>query len=919
MGTYIRPLKKILYFFCLLFVFFAQSVSAQYLDDSLVESLKKKAGTTSRPTEITSPLDKGREQQALYDRSDLQSLRYEELSRLEEDFQARLSSEIRQFGYKLFEQIPQENEVITGAVSDNYILGVGDELVINFQGSKTNSYSVKVDRNGRLVIPDLRPLTVVGRPLGEARRMLQEVVADTMIGTEVDVSLASFRMISVIVAGEVFEPGVVRTTSLSSGLEVLLLSGGVKKTGSLRNIKVYRGKEVYNIDLYNLLLGQNGADISLMDGDRIVVPVIGATIAVDGDVVRPGIYELRDGSDGVSFKDALALAGGTIRPRGYSFSHVQMDVNGRQAFHEITGNPKLKSSEALIASLKENSQLGRVELLGHVKAPGVRSLASAPTLKKMLGSLDNLEDDPYLLFGAIDRVDETTRSRRLIEFSPRKVMLGGEDFALKDRDRVIFFGRKDIAFLISEKVRNVILSGEYSDEEFKDEEEKRQKYCQPLENLARIIADSQSERFATAVRAVFVRKGAEEEKSRDREKLVDGELRAQYADKDMLAGASDKARTSEVVPSRATQEQMEKEYEETRERLCPAVFSETQNLLPFMLEYVVSVDGAIRQPGVYPVVKKTSLDALLSVSGGLSNDANTSRIEVANYVIEDSSKQFFINWDYVNSANQDLAKVLINPGGGVRVSSLFSNFEPGAVLLSGEFREPGVYTIRKGEKLSDLIVRAGGFTDQAYPYGAIFTRKRVKEIQQAQLKQAAQSLQSAMVSASVKKNVDADSLMAAQTLTDQLTSAEVIGRVVIEADPVKLLLDPSKDIVLEAGDALYVPKRPNFIVTVGDVLNPSALQFVPGKGVAQYLDEVGGFTRSADEDRVYIVYPNGVARPVNLSSWGGDNDLSVPPGTAIVVPTDFSPYDTLTLVKEIGSIVSSLAVSAASLAVIFTN
>ena len=919
MGTYIRPLKKILYFFCLLFVFFAQSVSAQYLDDSLVESLKKKAGTTSRPTEITSPLDKGREQQALYDRSDLQSLRYEELSRLEEDFQARLSSEIRQFGYKLFEQIPQENEVITGAVSDNYILGVGDELVINFQGSKTNSYSVKVDRNGRLVIPDLRPLTVVGRPLGEARRMLQEVVADTMIGTEVDVSLASFRMISVIVAGEVFEPGVVRTTSLSSGLEVLLLSGGVKKTGSLRNIKVYRGKEVYNIDLYNLLLGQNGADISLMDGDRIVVPVIGATIAVDGDVVRPGIYELRDGSDGVSFKDALALAGGTIRPRGYSFSHVQMDVNGRQAFHEITGNPRLKSSEALIASLKENSQLGRVELLGHVKAPGVRSLASAPTLKKMLGSLDNLEDDPYLLFGAIDRVDETTRSRRLIEFSPRKVMLGGEDFALRDRDRVIFFGRKDIAFLISENVRKVILSGEYSDEEFKDEEEKRQKYCQPLENLARIIADSQSERFATAVRAVFVRKGAEEEKSRDREKLVDGELRAQYADKDMLAGASDKARTSEVVPSRATQEELEKEYEENRERLCPAVFSETLNLLPFMLEYVVSVDGAIRQPGVYPVVKKTSLDALLSVSGGLSNDANTSRIEVANYVIEDSSKQFFINWDYVNSANQDLAKVLINPGGGVRVSSLFSNFEPGAVLLSGEFREPGVYTIRKGEKLSDLIVRAGGFTDQAYPYGAIFTRKRVKEIQQAQLKQAAQSLQSAMVSASVKKNVDADSLMAAQTLTDQLTSAEVIGRVVIEADPVKLLLDPSKDIVLEAGDALYVPKRPNFIVTVGDVLNPSALQFVPGKGVAQYLDEVGGFTRSADEDRVYIVYPNGVARPVNLSSWGGDNDLSVPPGTAIVVPTDFSPYDTLTLVKEIGSIVSSLAVSAASLAVIFTN
>lgn len=239
--------------------------------------------------------------------------------------------------------------------------------------------------------------------------------------------------------------------------------------------------------------------------------------------------------------------------------------------------------------------------------------------------------------------------------------------------------------------------------------------------------------------------------------------------------------------------------------------------------------------------------------------------------------------------------------------------------MSGEFIQPGAYTIQKGEKLSDLMLRAGGVSEQAYTYGAIFTRERVKEIQRQELQKTAKHLQSAMISASVKKNIEADSLMAAQQLTNQLANAELIGRVVIEADPLKLSLNPELDTVLEAGDTIYIPKRPNFIIAMGDVLNPGALQFIPGKTISEYIDEVGSYTASADESRVYIVYPNGVSKPITLSSWGGDRDLSIPPGTAIVVPTDLSPYDSLSLIKEIGGIFQNLAVSAASIAVLIRN
>ncbi len=909
----------------LLMVAGVQNAAAQTFDPSLLEDLRRKS-MSGTPRTITSPVDRGREmtlsEQARQELILRQKKRYQKPSRLEEDYRNRVDQEeLSQFGYSLFENLPYEREVITGTVSDNYILGVGDELVITFQGSKTETLVIKVDREGRVTLPEIRPITVVGRTLGDFKKTLSEQVAETLIGTEAYVSLSSFRMISVIVAGEVFDPGIVRTTSLSSALEVLMMAGGVKKSGSLRNIKILRGNDVFKVDLYDLLLGHGAGSVPLLDGDRIVVPVVGPTVAVTGDVVRPGIYELKNPA-GISVDNALKLAGGTIRPTGYSFSHVRLDAEGKQAFSKVSSKDLLKGSEALIATMRENSQTGKIELVGHVKIPGVRSLATASTIRELVGRVENLDDDPYMLFGVIERVDGKTRNRKLIEFSPEKIFFGGQDIPLQDQDRIVFFGRDDIAYLTSQEVREVIMSGEYLVKKTLDNRTLNKNYCAPLDNLARIIKDTQSERFATAVRAVFVRKETEEERIRDREELAGEDLDKLREDMERRALLSRQQKEASFSPRPANVEVDTEDGEASRKMqltFCPAIYSEVEYLLPFTLEYVVSVDGAVRQPGVYPITPETSVASLLSVSGGTSHDANLARIEVANFENGGGAAHRIMNWEYVDAMSASLENVTLNPGGSVRIGSVHTNFEPGAVLLSGEFKQPGVYTIRKGEKLSELILRAGGFTEQAYPYGAIFTRKRVKELQEAELRRTAERLRSAMVSASVKKSVEADSLMAARQLTEQVASTEMMGRVVIEADPVKLALDPAKDIVLEAGDALFVPKRPNFIVAIGDVLNPGALQFVPGKTVKEYLEEVGGFSRSADEDRVFVVYPNGVARPVQLSSWGGDRNLSLPPGSAVVVPTDLSPYDSLTLIKEIGSIVQSLAVSAASLAVIFTN
>lgn len=907
------------------FVFNFQ-IFAQDFNPEMLNQLRQRSGNVGQQSiNVQSPLDQLRERQYIERlNTQLEARKNEGFSRIEEDYNRRLGylkgdkASLNQFGYDIFDRLPLQQQILNGSVPSSYILGVGDELIVNLKGSDEESYTVKIDREGRLLVPSLSPVNASGLSFGEVEKVLKKQVSDSLIGTEVFLSVATLRQISVLVAGEVSNPSLISTTSLASPIEVLLQVGGIKKTGSLRNITILRGDEKIKVDLYDIIGGEFAKIVNLRDGDRILVPTLGATIAIDGNVVRPGIYELPDGENRMPSVDALKLAGDPIRQFGNSFTHMDYDQSGRLNYSKLDIDGTIDSGEIIIVNLLENSQIGRVTLSGHVNTSGVRSLAAFNNVRDLIGSVKNLTENPYLLFGIIERTDPMTQTRQLIAFSPQKVLYGEENISLIDEDKVFIYSRKDIEFLRSDIIRQAIFTGEYLEEEYLPDGDLNPLYCAPVKRLARIISDTQSDRFATAVRAVFVRRESTREQQKDRQIMLDQEEL-----NDLALQRSQMIASSQVVPNQMALAELNEEEDEEEEEdnydFCPAIYQDVDNLLSFTLEHIISVDGAVRLPGVFPITQNTSVNLLLSVSGGTSNDANMGRIEITSYKEEATDGNLVMNWEYIDSSISDLNQIRVNPGGGVRVSSVYTNFEPGAVLLSGEFVQPGVYTIRKGEKLSSLIARAGGLTDQSYPYGAIFTRDRVKQIQRQEMRQTAQRLQSAMVSASVKKNVAPGGAIALQNMVNQMAEQDFIGRVVIEADPVVLNLDPEKDIVLEAGDSLFMPKRPNFIVTVGDVLNPSALQFVPGKGVQSYLDEVGGFTRAADEDRVFVVYPNGVSKPITLSSWGGDRNLSIPPGSAIVIPTDLSPYDSLTLVSTIGDIFRNLAVSAASIAVLVRN
>lgn len=815
---------------------------------------------------------------------------------IEEAYRKRLNDpKLQQFGYDLFRN-SQPGEPVTGRVDDSYVLGVGDELVVVFQGPTSRSSTVRVDRAGTINIQDFPPISALGRTLGQVRGEIESATHRVMIGTEAYVSLGGVRSIAVTVAGEVLRPGQYRMTALSDAISALSRAGGIRRSGSLRALRIERGARIIPLDLYGLLgIGASSA-VKLQDGDRIIVPALGPTFAVSGAVVRPGIYELRAGSN-VAFDEALRIAGGEFVPGGSSASAQRASLG---AFTTVALKPKdiVEAGDAISVVPRYSQAKGFVELLGHTDAAGLRALTEARSLGQLLGSIDALKTDTYTPLAVLQRRDPQTTTPYLYAASLVSAFSNASDVPLRSEDKVILLSSTDISFLHSPAVRSVVLGPRQP-----------QYRCNSLNRLARAAGDSEGERFAAVNRAFvpFVQKLAGEvpEKST----LSASKRRAAV---EQLTSSDDQRAIIGRDKNNKNEDQeevLEFSAQDLDPEVCPTTFERFPDILPFLIELSVPVTGDVRRPGPYPVAGNIPVQQLISVAGGRASRRNDDLLEIihASDGVQDRSAKK-VKWT-------ESADLIVTPFDSVRLTSNASAFESGAVLLSGEFAQPGIYPIRKGEKLSDLIKRAGGVTSQSFPYGAVFTRASVRIAQREGLQRALKELNTGLLSIAARKDISADAIIAAQELSQSIAGTEPPGRVVVEADPRVLAVRSDLDTVLEAGDTIFMPKRPNFVLTLGDVLNPTALQFSPKKSVKDYLGESGGVQSTADDKRTFIVYPNGIAEPVKTSFWGKSQQV-LPPGSAIVVPKNIDPLYKLNVARDITQIVSQVASALATVVIL---
>jgi polysaccharide biosynthesis/export protein len=204
---------------------------------------------------------------------------------------------LKPFGYDLFAEYPASFAPLTNVpVPSNYIVGPGDVLDVQLYGNQNHEYQMTVGRDGRVDFPQLGPIDVGGQLFSSVEKQVDARVAHQMIGVRASISMAETRSIQIFVAGDAFDPGSYTISGLGTVTSALYAAGGLRKTGSMRRIELKRGGVVVNtLDLYDLLLrGSTADDAKLLQGDVVFVPPVGQTVAIDGQVERPAIYEIRN-------------------------------------------------------------------------------------------------------------------------------------------------------------------------------------------------------------------------------------------------------------------------------------------------------------------------------------------------------------------------------------------------------------------------------------------------------------------------------------------------------------------------------------------------------------------------------------------------------------------------------------------------
>jgi len=219
-----------------------------------------------------------------------------------------------------------------------------------------------------------------------------------------------------------------------------------------------------------------------------------------------------------------------------------------------------------------------------------------------------------------------------------------------------------------------------------------------------------------------------------------------------------------------------------------------------------------------------------------------------------------------------------------------------SVTLRGELQHPGTYGIRPGERLSTALERAGGFTAEAYPYGAVLMRREVRDLEIKAHNEMIERVKAERVQLKALPEADADqknakltALARTDATLNQLVTSEPIGRVVIHVQPgTKEWKDTAADVTLRDGDVLVVPKKENYVMVNGQVFNPTAISYRSGLSAKWYLSQAGGLTPLADKKAVFVIRADGsvISAKNNGSGWwmGDPMNTTLRAGDTVVVP-----------------------------------
>jgi len=326
-----------------------------------------------------------------------------------------------------------------------------------------------------------------------------------------------------------------------------------------------------------------------------------------------------------------------------------------------------------------------------------------------------------------------------------------------------------------------------------------------------------------------------------------------------------------------------------------------------VIKNTVRMQGTVRRPYLYELREGETLGDLVEFAGGFSSESLPRGTEI-NRLNKDLGVREIKKVDAI--ADSDMPML---DGDIVNIPGITALDEIN-ITLTGQFKHPGVYSVKNGEKLSSILARAGGFTESAYLYGAVMTRRTVAEMQDESFKRTADDMETAIAAALVTGQIGG-SIQAASELIWRLRNTKSAGRLVVDIDPVNISEDVEKDIFLEDGDRIHIPVRSNSVTVTGDVYSPATIPFRSKSKSSDYIKQTGGLRLSAEKSQIFVILPDGQARSLDGGIWRFGKEF-IAPGSTIVIPRQTKPFDWLVLSESIAPIFANLATSAAAIKVL---
>jgi len=771
----------------------------------------------------------------------------------ENEEQDRKNGGLKPFGYDLFAGSPTTFAPVTEIpIPNDYTLGPGDVLRIQLWGKENQQLELPISRDGTISFPQSGPQTIAGLSFDEARQQIKKLVSEQYIGVQASVTLGELRSMRVFVLGEARNAGSYTVSSLSTITNALYVSGGIKRTGSLRRIQHKRdGELIGELDLYDLLLaGDTSNDNRLQPGDVIFIPPVGDRVGIEGEVYRPALYELKNGT---TLQELVNLAGG-LTPQAYP-QLVRIERNNED-FLRIIAEANLTTQKGKQARVRPGDRIevasisditGQyVEVKGAATRPGRYAWVPGMRVSSVINSLDNdLLREADKRYAAIVRTDPETDTVSVINLRLRQALdnPGGEnDILLQEKDQFLIF------------------------------------------------AD-------------------------------EGKVSAKSSDRNNLEREGNGARRSQQG-ERRDQERGESENEKdftrfSREALFAPVLQRLKaQAKPGAPQQTIRVTGPVRYPGEYPLPESRKVADAIYVAGGLKDSASLYTAELARFGTDEqgTGKTDIQNLD-LQAVMDGEESVRLKSRDRLLIKSIPEFAQAKTIELEGEVRYPGEYTVRNGETLRDVIKRAGGLTDNAFPEGAVFTREKLRQLEAQRLREAEERLQGDLLGVQLEGDdiggQSAERTQQVEDLLEDVQSARPVGRMVINLGDV-VGDDEYQPIRLQDGDRLTVPTIPQAVSVFGEVQFPTSHLHTEGLTVDDYLERSGGPTRQADEDRVYVVKADGSVMLPEKSRWFGGRSQQLAPGDTIIVPIDVDRLNQLELWSNVSQIVYQMALGAAA-------